>query len=84
MDGLQERVEKFELMQLPGQPMGMHMGTFNLVNDLWREVRRLRDIIRSCVHGAEAVDIGGECIGLYRPNKHCMKDSPTPQETASE
>jgi hypothetical protein len=37
---LRDRVEKFSLLQLPGQPMGMHMGTSYLVNDLWRELQR--------------------------------------------
>lgn len=43
MDDLEERVEKFFMLMLPGQPMGMHMGTSYLVNDLWREVQRLRE-----------------------------------------
>lgn len=42
MDDLEKRVNQFSLLQLPGQPMAMHMGTSYLVNDLWREVRRLR------------------------------------------
>lgn len=42
MDDLQNRVEKFQALELPGQPMGMHMGTLYLVNDLWLEVQRLR------------------------------------------
>lgn len=40
---LETRVKQFGMMKLPGQPMGMHMGTLYLVNDLWREVKRLRD-----------------------------------------
>lgn len=39
---LKERVRQFNLSSLPGQPMAMHMGTSYLVNDLWREVLRLR------------------------------------------
>jgi len=45
-DNLEERVHKFNALQLPGQPIGMHMGTSYLVNDLWREVKRLRDGFR--------------------------------------
>jgi hypothetical protein len=45
MDDLQDRVEKFQTMELPGQPMSMHMGTMYLVNDLWREVKRLREAL---------------------------------------
>ena len=38
---LQERVNLFNQMALPGQPLGMHMGTSYLVNDLARENKRL-------------------------------------------
>lgn len=41
-DTLEERVHKFNCLQLPGQPMGMHMGTSYLVQDLWAEVKRLQ------------------------------------------
>jgi hypothetical protein len=41
-DDLETRVRQFELMELPGQPMMMHVGTSTLVADLWREVKRLR------------------------------------------
>jgi hypothetical protein len=41
-DELKERVDKFHALQLPGQPMMMHMGTSHLVSDLWQEIRRLR------------------------------------------
>ncbi len=36
---LSARVNKFNTLQLPGQPMGMHMGTSYLVNDLWKELQ---------------------------------------------
>lgn len=42
---LEERVNQFNTMSLPGQPMGMHMGTSYLVNDLWREIRTLREMV---------------------------------------
>ena len=35
---LRERVAQFNCLELPGQPMGMHMGTSYLINDLWREL----------------------------------------------
>ena len=41
-EDLAERVIQFNLMELPGQPKMMHMGTSYLVNDLDREVRRLK------------------------------------------
>lgn len=43
---LKERVEQFNSLSLPGQPMTMHMGTSYLVNDLWREVQRLQHSAR--------------------------------------
>lgn len=52
-DDLKERVEKFNRLELPGQMPMMHMGTSYLVNDLWREVQRLRDALaaKSQPHG---------------------------------
>jgi hypothetical protein len=34
LEELRERVDQFRALQLPGQPMMMHMGTKYLVNDL--------------------------------------------------
>ena len=39
---LAARVTQFNMMQLPGQPFGMHMGTSYLVNDLAADNTRLR------------------------------------------
>lgn len=44
---LGERVLDFMLLKLPGQPKGMHVGTSNLVNDLWSEVKRLRKLLNT-------------------------------------
>ena len=55
---LQERVNLFNQMALPGQPLGMHMGTSYLVNDLARENKRLREKILSWIDMAE------NCAGL--------------------
>lgn len=41
-DDLETRVQKFQHLELPGQPMAMHMGTSYLVSDLWRELATLR------------------------------------------
>ena len=41
---LNKRIQQFNSLSLPGQPLGMHMGTSYLVNDLWREVQRLQRI----------------------------------------
>jgi len=40
---LEVRVNKFNCMQLPGQPMACHMGTHKLVNDLWRLIKEEKD-----------------------------------------
>ena len=42
---LETRIRQFQMLQLPGQPQGMHMGTSYLVNDLWTEVKRLRGLL---------------------------------------
>ena len=41
IDELNERVMQFKMLQLPGQPQSLHMGTAYLVNDLWRAVEKL-------------------------------------------
>lgn len=38
---LATRVKQFNLMELPGQPRIMHMGTSYLVNDLYNTIRKL-------------------------------------------
>jgi hypothetical protein len=56
---LKTRVNQFLTMQLPGQPMMMHMGTSYLVQDLWNTLNNLADEIdelRLCSHEYE-VDI---------------------------
>jgi hypothetical protein len=52
-DELQERVRLFNMMQLPGQPPMMHMGTAYLVNDLWFEVQDLRNRLAALDAGKE-------------------------------
>ena len=42
-DDLRARVCKYNMLQLPGQPMGMHMGTAYLLNDLWSELQRAKE-----------------------------------------
>lgn len=37
---LRSRILKFNMLQLPGQPQGMHMGTSYLIDDLWWELQR--------------------------------------------
>ncbi len=60
MTDLAERVKQFNTLQLPGQPMGMHTGTSNLVNDLWREIERLAAAVlmerEACAETALAED----------------------------
>nr|WP_319250477.1 hypothetical protein [uncultured Celeribacter sp.] len=50
---LKERVDAFALMELPGQPRMMHMGTSYLVNDLWREIQRLNAALSMTREGVE-------------------------------
>ena len=37
---LKDRVLKFNMLKLPGQPQIGHVGTHRLVNDLWHELQR--------------------------------------------
>lgn len=41
IEELRERVDKFHRLELPGQPLGMHMGTSYLVSDLLSEIEAL-------------------------------------------
>lgn len=53
---LEERVNLFNRMALPGQPLGMHMGTSYLVNDLMREVQELREALKPATEIVEVLD----------------------------
>jgi hypothetical protein len=41
IEDLKDRVLQFHSLTLPGQPMGMHMGTSYLVSDLLKMVEEL-------------------------------------------
>lgn len=69
-DELKERVHKFNSMSLPGQPMSMHMGTSYLVNDLWREVQRLRDYYKA---SQELLAIREEQIGELLEQRKALR-----------
>lgn len=43
-DSLEERVDQYTRLELPGQPQSSHVGTSYLVRDLWTEVKRLREV----------------------------------------
>lgn len=51
---LKERVDAFRLMELPGQPRMMHMGTHRLVEDLWIECQRLNAALSMTREGVDA------------------------------
>ena len=44
---LEERVNAFNLLELPSQPKFMHMGTSQLIHDLLSEVKRLRSLTKN-------------------------------------
>jgi hypothetical protein len=46
---LEDRVDKFHCLELPGQPRMMHMGTSSLVSDLLKEVQRLTKLLEGKV-----------------------------------
>lgn len=55
-DSIETRVKKFHLLQLPGQPQMMHMGTSYLVHDMWKEIERLQAFIQGCAVCKETWD----------------------------
>jgi hypothetical protein len=70
---LEERVNLFNQMALPGQPLGMHMGTSYLVNDLARENNRLaaeiellREALRPFSDFGVNVDDNGWTSNIHR------------------
>lgn len=69
MDELEERVHKFNSLSLPGQPMGMHMGTSYLVNDLWREVQRLRGLTMRAADEPSASCDCESCNSMLLPHE---------------
>ena len=42
---LRKQVLAYKMLELPGQPISVHMGTSYLINDLWNEIERLNDVI---------------------------------------
>jgi len=57
---LPERTMKFAMLELPGKSQGTHMGTSYLVDDLWRTLKELPDLIdklKTCSHEYDE-DIG--------------------------
>lgn len=46
MSSLETRVELYITGSLPGQPLSRHVGTSYLINDLWKEIKRLRSVIK--------------------------------------
>jgi hypothetical protein len=57
---LKERVEAFELVALPGQPMYIHLETANLIIDLWKEVQRLEERVRALSNQDGCVVVKGK------------------------
>ena len=73
-ESLESRVTQFRCLELPGQPMSMHMGTSYLVNDLWSkvkeqaaEIERLREALITLTHSCEKSRIWGGMEWVYHP-----------------
>jgi hypothetical protein len=63
---LDDRVMQFQMLELPGQPGMMHMGTCHLVQDLHRELKksqedraRLADTLRGMLEVFGDVEVDG-------------------------
>ena len=44
-ESIEDRVKQFLAMELPGQPRAMHIGTMNLVKDLFHDLETCHSII---------------------------------------
>jgi len=71
IDELKSRIEQFNSLSLPGQGMSMHMGTSYLVNDLWREVLRLRELVRGL--GNDVPIFCVRCCEYHLPYRACSR-----------
>lgn len=43
IQALKEKYIKFQMLELPGQPQGMHMGTLYFVGDLMKMIDKLHE-----------------------------------------
>lgn len=65
-DDLKERAEKFSMLELPGQPQGMHMGTSYLVHDL---VARIEELEAQLKEYRRAAGTAGLCDGATKDRR---------------
>lgn len=82
---LEQRVQQYRTFELPGQPMATHMGTSYLINDLWKEVERLRaelDAARRTAEYWKAEHLAGnaELDALKRNNQYCPMCGSVPEK----
>lgn len=63
---LEERVNLFNQMALPGQPLSMHIGTSYLVNDLMREIQELREALKPFGLGNVDLEAADDIYVSYR------------------
>lgn len=73
-DDLERRVNQFNTMSLPGQTLGMHVGTANLINDLWRALNHKHEFVSS-LDDPEPVCI--DCGQNYQDQRIRITDIPT-------
>ncbi len=88
MSDLETRVQQFKTLSLPGQPMGMHMGTCNLVEDLWREVQRLETENARMRNALIDIRRWGAAYGhqehCNHPGSPCTCEEPKPSAAVSD
>lgn len=71
LDDLNERVNAFSTLSLPGQMPMMHMGTSYLVNDLWKAVRTLT--AENAALKARVAELGAALAGML--SHSCVADA---------
>jgi len=76
VESLEDRVddyfERFKVFHLPGKPLAMHFGAFNLVMDLWEEVKKLR-LEPGILHGTTCYKVNHSGTGYLHKE---MDDTP--------
>lgn len=61
---LEDRIMQFRMLELPGQPRMMHMGTMYLVSDMEKEIERLRAALVSIEARAKAISFADDIVEM--------------------
>lgn len=74
LENLKKRVEQFNALELPGQPMGMHMGTAYLVGDLMRALLSLSAERKEVQAQYDTLRVNWDALCDKRCQAECERD----------